>query len=186
MRILDAGAGNGRNAIYLARRGCTVTALDFSGSALTEARRRIDEAGMAQRVSLVAHSLTDPLPFTDASFDFSLDAYVFCHFLEEDARLGFWRNMARVTKRGGHLLSIVFSTEDEYYSRLLRTSPGHGLVCDPVNGIWKRLYTETEIRDFFASKFELSYFAKFEFSDAVLGDKYRRVVLISVLRNQAA
>lgn len=38
-RALDVGAGEGRNAVWLARRGWTVTAVDFSGAALDKGRR---------------------------------------------------------------------------------------------------------------------------------------------------
>ncbi len=133
MRVLDAGCGNGRNTVYLAKRGCDVTSVDFSEFALNETQRRIAGAGVSGKV---------------------------------------------------HLLSIVFSREDEYYSRLLKDSPDGSLVCDPENGIWKRLYEEHEIRNLFSSYLELRYFAKFEFSDVVLGKAYKRVLLTSVLRKQ--
>ena len=47
MKVLDAGCGNGRNAVYLAKRGCEVTALDFADSAIKETRRRATQAGVA-------------------------------------------------------------------------------------------------------------------------------------------
>lgn len=182
VRVLDAGCGNGRNAVYLAKRGCKVTALDFSDSAIRETQRRVTESGVAEKVSVVKHFLDDPAPFQEESFDFVLDAYTFCHFLREEAGRKFWRDMARVTRSGGHLLSVVFSPEDEYYAQFLKDSPDGLLVRDPTNGIWKRLYTEREIKGLFAAIFELRYFARFEFTDTVLGKPYRRVVLISVLR----
>jgi SAM-dependent methyltransferase len=186
MRVLDAGAGNGRNAIYLATRGCDVAAVDFSEFAVEETRRRAIKAGVTQRVSVVRHFINGSFPFPEEAFDFALDSYVFCHFLNEEAGHRFWSDMARVTKRDGHLLSIVFSTEDDYYSRFLKDSPDGSLVYDPANGIWKRLYTEVGIKSFFASHFDITYFAKFEFFDVVLGQTYRRVVLTSVLKKQFA
>jgi SAM-dependent methyltransferase len=44
---LDAGCGNGRNAIWLAKKGWRVTAVDVSPSALAIARRAASEAGAA-------------------------------------------------------------------------------------------------------------------------------------------
>ena len=183
VKVLDAGAGNGRNSVYLAKQGCHVTAVDSSESALGETRRRVEEAKLADDVLIVRHSLgTTPVPFSANSFDFVLDAYVFCHFLADEVRHGFWYDMGRITKPGGHLLSIVFSPEDEYYAQFLADSPDGMLVCDPANGIWKRLYSEGQIKSFFADQFEMKYFAKVEFSDLVLDRVYRRVLLTSVLK----
>ena len=182
MRVLDAGTGNGRNALYLARRGCNVSALDFSDLVLDRALRGAREAGLSDKISVVKHSLPERTPFHDKSFDLVLDAYLSCHFLRDDVWERFWAEMDRVTKPGGQLLSIVFSLEDEYYGQLLKDSPDGALVCDPANGIWKRLYSEQQIKNLLARKFRLEYFAKFEFSDKVFDNPYRRVVFTSVLR----
>lgn len=44
-RALDIGCGTGRDAVYLAKRGWQVTAVDFSEQALANARRRAAEEG---------------------------------------------------------------------------------------------------------------------------------------------
>ncbi len=183
MKVLDAGCGNGRNAVYLAKRGCHVTAVDFANFPIDETRRRVVEAGLSHSVSVVRHSLADSVPFPDESFDFVLDSYVFCHFLRDEIGQRFWHEMARTTKPGGCLLSVVFSRDDEYYASIRKNNDD--LVCDPANGIWKRLYSEREIKGFFYRQFELKYFSRFEFSDIVLGSNYRRIVLISVLRKSS-
>lgn len=46
---LDLACGEGRNAIWLARRGWDVTGVDFSGVAIDKARRMAAEAGAAAR-----------------------------------------------------------------------------------------------------------------------------------------
>lgn len=182
MRVLDAGTGNGRNALYLAKRGCNVTALDFSDLVLDKTLRGAKEAGLSDKISIVKHSLPGRTPFHNKSFDLVLDAYLSCHFLRSDIWEHFWAEMDRVTKSGGQLLSIAFSLEDEYYRELLKDSPDGSLVCDPANGIWKRLYSEQQIKTLFKRKFHLEYFARFEFSDRVFDKPYRRVVFTSVLR----
>ncbi|RKS74118.1 methyltransferase family protein [Motilibacter peucedani] len=45
-RALDVGCGEGADAVWLARRGWQVTALDVSGIALERARRHAEEAGV--------------------------------------------------------------------------------------------------------------------------------------------
>lgn len=40
-RGLELGCGNGRNAVFLAGRGCTVDAVDFSAEALGWAREQL-------------------------------------------------------------------------------------------------------------------------------------------------
>jgi len=182
MKVLDAGSGNGRNALYLAKRGCQVTALDFSELVLKEAQCRVTEAGLSDKVSFVKHSLPERTPFPDKYFDFVLDAYLTCHFLGNAIWEHFWSEMDRITKPRGQLLSIAFSLEDEYYRRFLKDSPDGSLVCDPANGIWKRLYSDQQMRNLFKQRFELEYFGKFEFSDSVFNTPYRRVVFTSVLR----
>lgn len=182
MKVLDAGTGNGRNAIYLAKRGCEVTALDFSEFVLNEALSRATEAGLSEKIAIVRHSLPERTPFPEKHFDLVLDAYLTCHFLRNDIWERFWSEMHRITKSGGRLFSVVFSSEDEYYRRLLKDSPDGSLVCDPANGIWKRLYSDQQIRSIFIERFALEYLAKFEFTDNVFGKPYRRVVFISVLR----
>jgi SAM-dependent methyltransferase len=181
-KVLDAGCGNGRNAIYLARRGCRVAALDFSEAALAQVQSRVRANRLEGQVSTIKHAIDDPLPFEKGSFDAVLDCYTFCHFLADDAAESFWNEMHRVTRPSGFLLSLVFSPQDSYYAQY--NTENSSIVRDPSNGIWKRLYTEKEIKAFFARQFLLRYFAKFEFEDIVHGSPYRRVILASVLQKQ--
>jgi SAM-dependent methyltransferase len=46
-RALDVGCGSGRDAVYLAKHGWSVTAVDSVDKALASARRRAAEAGVA-------------------------------------------------------------------------------------------------------------------------------------------
>lgn len=45
--VLDLGVGEGRNAVYLAQQGHTVTAVDYSAQGLRKTRRLADEKGVS-------------------------------------------------------------------------------------------------------------------------------------------
>ncbi len=51
-RVLDLGCGPGADADLLARRGCAVTAIDWSPAMAEETRRRIEAAGLTERVDV--------------------------------------------------------------------------------------------------------------------------------------
>ncbi len=55
---LDIACGMGRDSIWLARHGFRVHAVDISGVALQEARRRARRAGVADRIAFVVADLT--------------------------------------------------------------------------------------------------------------------------------
>jgi 2-polyprenyl-3-methyl-5-hydroxy-6-metoxy-1,4-benzoquinol methylase len=48
-RALDVGCGTGRDAVYLARRGWQVTAVDFADAAIAKARQRAADEGVQVR-----------------------------------------------------------------------------------------------------------------------------------------
>jgi cyclopropane fatty-acyl-phospholipid synthase-like methyltransferase len=182
-RVLDAGCGNGRNAIYLAKRGCEITAVDFSSEAVKETQRRATEAGIEKKINVIERFIDDPLPFPEHSFDAVLDCYTFCHFLDSNLGLRFWREAERLINSNGQLFSIVFSPEDAYYAQFAPQEHDDQLIItDPSNGVSKRLYSEEQIKHYFERIFRYQFFSKFEFFDIVHGQQFKRVVLVSVLK----
>jgi cyclopropane fatty-acyl-phospholipid synthase-like methyltransferase len=78
-RVLDIGCGTAPVATFFAQRfGWHVTGIDVSASPLRKARRRIAEAGLDDRVMLVAGDVYR-FPFAD-QFDGAYGTGAFCHF----------------------------------------------------------------------------------------------------------
>lgn len=67
-RVLDAGGGAGRYALWLARRGYEVTLADLSAEQVRIAREKAEERGLSDRVTCQQADLRD-LPFEDEEFD---------------------------------------------------------------------------------------------------------------------
>ena len=97
--VLDAGCGNGRNAVYLASRECRVKAVDFCSIAQEKASRLAQEEGVEDRIEWLNQSLLRPLPFRDSFFDAVLDIYTSCHFVDQHEWTLFWSETLRVAKK---------------------------------------------------------------------------------------
>lgn len=70
---LELGCGQGADAIWLARRGWTVLALDLSTTVLALADERGRAAGVADRIEWRPHDLSTGVP--EGSFDLVLSSY---------------------------------------------------------------------------------------------------------------
>src|SRR5690242_10320902 len=57
-RAVELGCGTGASAVWLAQQGFDVTAIDLSGLAIEQARRRADEAGV--RVNFLVADVLHP------------------------------------------------------------------------------------------------------------------------------
>lgn len=99
-RALDIAAGEGRNAIWVAARGWTVTAVDFSPVAIEKARRLAAERGVD--VEWVVADVVDYAPGTEV-FDLAIVFYL--HLVASEMRKVLGRAAAAL-RRGGTLLIV--------------------------------------------------------------------------------
>jgi tellurite methyltransferase len=68
-RVLDAGCGDGRNSIYLLRRGFTCFAIDRDPAAIERMRARVAQLAPHLPAENFCTGDIDRLPWTDASMD---------------------------------------------------------------------------------------------------------------------
>ncbi|MDP2739573.1 MAG: class I SAM-dependent methyltransferase [Pseudorhodobacter sp.] len=103
--VLDLGAGVGRHALALARRGFAVAALDAAPEGIAE----IDRIAAAEALTIDARvGLMTELPFADAAFDYVLSWNVIYHGDEAVLRATI-AEIARVLKPGGTFLGTMLS-----------------------------------------------------------------------------
>ncbi|MGW6983514.1 SAM-dependent methyltransferase [Streptomyces sp. NPDC054932] len=101
-RALDLGCGEGADAVWLARRGWTVTGTDISGVALGRAAGHAADAGVADRVSFARRDLTESFP----EGEFDLVSACFLHNYGDFPRDAVLRTAAAAVAPGGTLLVV--------------------------------------------------------------------------------
>jgi 2-polyprenyl-3-methyl-5-hydroxy-6-metoxy-1,4-benzoquinol methylase len=100
-RALDLGAGDGRNAAWLARHGWQVTAVDFSGVAIERGRARAAAEGVE-----VDWRLADLLEWTPETRAHDLVTLFFIHLPRAERRAVYAR-AADAVAIGGTLLVVA-------------------------------------------------------------------------------
>lgn len=117
-RVLDIGAGTGRSSIMVlaARPQATLVASDLFGESFDthfgksetpqdRLRANLKAAGVEQRATIETADAMN-LPYTDASFDAIVSAYVFDHLGRDGADKAL-SEAARVVKPGGDFLLML-------------------------------------------------------------------------------
>lgn len=106
--LLDVATGTGDMALQLTRAipGCRITGVDLSEGMLSVGRRKIQEAGLADRIALTKGDCL-ALPFPDDTFDAVTVAFGVRNFEHLDRG---YAEMARVLRPGGKLYVIELST----------------------------------------------------------------------------
>ncbi len=145
-RVLDLATGTGDVAIRAARRGATVTGLDFTEPMLGKARQRAAEEGVE-----IAFDLGDVeyLPYDDASFDVVSSNFGLI-FAADHANVA--SELARISRPGGRVGFTAWKPNPklgELYRRFTE---------EPIEGRevyeWGR---EDHVEDMLGSDFELEF-----------------------------
>ena len=107
-RVLDVGRGTGENALYLAERGFSVIGVDLSTRAIDAAKTKGSERKLKVDFRL-ANALS--LDFKNAYFDNAIDSGLF-HTFNDNERVAFAREIARVLKTDGKYFMLCFSDKE--------------------------------------------------------------------------
>ncbi|WP_319824154.1 class I SAM-dependent methyltransferase [Thalassovita sp.] len=105
MTALSVADGEGRNSVYLAERGLTVTALEFAPSAIRKARLLAAERGVSvdfQNVDVLRHVWPD---------QFGLVAGIFIQFVGPQQRAELFKGMMASVQPGGLLMLHGYTPE---------------------------------------------------------------------------
>ena len=109
-RALDLGCGHGGDAIWLAQRGWTVTAIDVSAAALAVAEEDARAAGVEAPISWQLRDIADGLP----AGPFELVAATYLHSPVELPREPILREAASIVAPGGTLVVIGHAPSSEH------------------------------------------------------------------------
>ena len=151
--VLDVACGTGAVAIELARRhGCRVVGVDQSPEMLAEGRRRVEAAGLNERVEL-RDGRAEDLPFGDEELDGLTFTYLLRYVDDPAAAM---RELARVVRPGGRIAMLEFSVPSRPLPRLAWEAyvrlglPAAGRIVSPgwaevggflgpsIRGFWER------------------------------------------------
>ncbi|AZQ36269.1 class I SAM-dependent methyltransferase [Streptomyces cyaneochromogenes] len=121
-RVVELGAGHGRDALYFAREGFIIQATDFSATGLDQLRVAARQQGVAGRVTTAVHDVRDPLPLSDASVDAVFAHMLLCMALSTKEIRALVSEVCRVLRPGGAFVYTVRHTGDSHYG----TGIAHG------------------------------------------------------------
>jgi ubiquinone/menaquinone biosynthesis C-methylase UbiE len=103
--VLDAGCGTGENALHLAALGLPVLGIDVAETALSIAREKATDRGIAAEFEVADALHLDRL---DRVFETVLDCGLF-HTFDCDERREYMMSLASVTDHGANLHVLCFS-----------------------------------------------------------------------------
>ncbi|MBO4748847.1 MAG: class I SAM-dependent methyltransferase [Lachnospiraceae bacterium] len=140
---VEFGCGEGRNAIFLAKKGIDVVAIDSSDVAIRNAK---DKAEGLDNVRFICESFL-AVDFEDQKYDLVIDSGMF-HHLAPHRRLQYRELLKEILKEDGYFLLLCFSADEEGAEEL-----------DDLEFYTKRntgvSFSEQRLRDFFGSDFEI-------------------------------
>jgi SAM-dependent methyltransferase len=126
-QALDLGCGTGANALYLARHGFTVTAIDVSRRAIGLAKRKARSAQLTKQVQFQRGNVTHMRRWVNLnSVDFACDIGCF-HNLGGALRRQYSEALANVLKPGAIYMLYAF---EPWADRAGVTAPGVAALFD--------------------------------------------------------
>lgn len=114
-KVLELGAGHGRDSLYFARQGFEVVASDFSDIAVAQICRAAQALRVATRVAAIVHDMRDNLPQASGSVDAVYAHMALCMALSTREIHAAVADVRRVLRPGGKFIYTVRHTGDAHY-----------------------------------------------------------------------
>jgi ubiquinone/menaquinone biosynthesis C-methylase UbiE len=121
-KILEVGAATGVYTIPLAKKGFSVTAVDFSSNLIEKCKDRTRELGLKNRVTCLVADARDLSQVTDRDYDTVLLLGPLYHLVEEEDRKTALKEVYQRMKPGGVIFS-AFISRYGFWSDIMHTIP---------------------------------------------------------------
>jgi SAM-dependent methyltransferase len=114
-RLLELGSGQGRDALFFARNGLWVQALDYTATAAEAINDKARKLGLSESVTAIQHDIRRPLPLADESFDACYSHMLYCMALTTSELEFLSREVWRVLREGGlHIYTVRHTNDPDY------------------------------------------------------------------------
>ena len=182
LRVLDLGSGNGKNANYIAEMGNSVVGIEISATAVSAARARAQELGVASEFILA--SIGEPFALESESFDVAIDVMA-SNSLNEKERAVYLQETHRVLRKSGHFFVRGLCKDgDTNAKNLLKHSPGeeYDTYMHKEMHLTERVFSREDFINTYAPYFEMqeltrkTNYAKFD------GRIYKRNYWLAYMR----
>ena len=141
-KVLELGAGHGRDAIFFASNGIEVEALDYSSAAIDILNKIAEKKQLPIIKSQTFDVAKNPLPFANGYFDAVYSHMLFnMRFSEEELHFAF-SEIRRVLKPKGLNFFSVRNSNDKSYGKGREVDKG---IFD-IDGFQIRFFTEKQIQ----------------------------------------
>jgi SAM-dependent methyltransferase len=170
--VLELGAGQGRDTLFLAGRGFHVHALDYAPEALQAIEAKGAALGLGDRVTGALHDVRERIPLADAAVDASYSHMLLCMALTTDELDALVAELHRVVRPGGLVVYTVRTTDDLHYG----AGPAHGDDMYEQGGFVVHFFDRALIERL-AAGFEL-----LDVTEFTEGDLPRRLVRVTMRR----
>jgi SAM-dependent methyltransferase len=161
-KLLELGAGHGRDSIFFASNGIQVAALDYSNAGIEIILHKAKKEKKELQVNSKTFDIRNALPFPNNYFD-AVYSHMFLNMKFSQDELGFIiSEIRRVLKDGGFNFFSVRNNHDSFYTKGIEIEKG----IYNINGFEIRFFTEKDIQDLLRGHFQL-FWIKEESEDPV-------------------
>ncbi len=145
LKILDLGCGNGADTIYFARKGCSVTAMDFSIESMRRLKAKLKDKNV-HTARTIRRDISKKLPFPSGSFD-AVYAHLSLHYFDDQTTMRVFREIVRILKKNGMLFVKCKSVEDPLFGRGKQIGPDT-FRDDHVRHFFSKAYMRRQLESF--------------------------------------
>lgn len=141
-KILELGAGQGRDTLFFAQQGFKVYALDYTSVGAEAINKKAKAMSLSENITVIQHDVRNPLPFDNATFDACYSHMLFCMALTTQELENLSSDVLRVLKGGGLNYYTVRNTDDKHYG----TGIHRGEDMYEVNGFIVHFFNKEKVQ----------------------------------------
>ena len=114
-KVLELGAGQGRDTLYLAKQGFKIDSLDYSKKAIHDIIEKSKTNHLDNLITTKVHDMRLPLPYKNECFEACYSHMLYCMAFSMNEIISLNNEVLRILKKGGINIFTVRNTLDGDY-----------------------------------------------------------------------